>query len=499
MEKLERLYAWAKDHGTEVSAKVKFAKTEWGYGVLAEKRLDQGDIVCTCPPGLFIGPNLAKERFPGANINQLQTYVKLVLLQEAKLGEQSKWHPYLECLPSRSELGLPLFYSAEEMKSLKGTNIAADLSLKLGQLQEEYDVVIAKEDPSIEFEDYLWAHGIFTSRAFPARFFDPAFEDISMLVPVVDLLNHKPRQPVKWDINDAGFALVADAAVEEGSEVCNNYGPKSNEELLMGYGFAIPSNPFDRVALRLGMNIFPVIEAGMKTHFSIEPPKDLVFYLTRESPLSDALVAAFCVVAADIHDNEMPANARGITRLRGLNSLLGALQRKRSQLAPADDEEHSSRYYYVQGQSEILDAAIESLNGLIEAETSAHRAVDLTSLAETDPDFISAIVAHYDVGSAAELVEMQLEDEALLIYCTTGRDPSVHGPATLEALEKSDTLSCDMYIFENDVQRLYEEHPDLFQQELPSVESFALASKNLELYGENFNDAEGQLRFHLVL
>jgi hypothetical protein len=36
------------------------------------------------------------------------------------------------------------------------------------------------------------------------------------------------------------------------TEVFNNYGPKPNSELLLGYGFIIPSNPEDTIVLKLG-------------------------------------------------------------------------------------------------------------------------------------------------------------------------------------------------------------------------------------------------------
>ena len=37
-----------------------------------------------------------------------------------------------------------------------------------------------------------------------------------------------------------------------GKEAFNNYGPKSNEELLLSYGFVLDSNPDDTVILKLG-------------------------------------------------------------------------------------------------------------------------------------------------------------------------------------------------------------------------------------------------------
>jgi hypothetical protein len=46
--------------------------------------------------------------------------------------------------------------------------------------------------------------------------------------------------------------------VREGEQVFNNYGPKSNEELLLGYGFTLPHNPDDVVALKLGARPSPL-------------------------------------------------------------------------------------------------------------------------------------------------------------------------------------------------------------------------------------------------
>lgn len=37
-----------------------------------------------------------------------------------------------------------------------------------------------------------------------------------------------------------------------GSELLNNYGPKPNSELILGYGFSIPQNPDDTIVLSIG-------------------------------------------------------------------------------------------------------------------------------------------------------------------------------------------------------------------------------------------------------
>jgi hypothetical protein len=47
------------------------------------------------------------------------------------------------------------------------------------------------------------------------------------------------------------ISLVSPIAIQQDGQVFNNYGPKPNEELLLSYGFTLPSNPDDVVILRL--------------------------------------------------------------------------------------------------------------------------------------------------------------------------------------------------------------------------------------------------------
>ncbi|KZV77840.1 hypothetical protein EXIGLDRAFT_847945 [Exidia glandulosa HHB12029] len=44
---------------------------------------------------------------------------------------------------------------------------------------------------------------------------------------------------------------ILSPATPAGSEVFNNYGPKPNAELILGYGFALPNNPDDTLVLKL--------------------------------------------------------------------------------------------------------------------------------------------------------------------------------------------------------------------------------------------------------
>ncbi|KAJ9094153.1 hypothetical protein QFC20_006951 [Naganishia adeliensis] len=52
---------------------------------------------------------------------------------------------------------------------------------------------------------------------------------------------------------ERSVGLVLRSETEAGEQVFNNYGPKGNEELILGYGFSLPENPDDTLALKLGI------------------------------------------------------------------------------------------------------------------------------------------------------------------------------------------------------------------------------------------------------
>lgn len=80
----------------------------------------------------------------------------------------------------------------------------------------------------------------------------PAFP---ILFPVLDIANHAVTAKVGWEHTEQEpwlFSLNTVEKVKANNEVFNNYGPKQNAELLLGYGFAIQDNPVEQVALKPG-------------------------------------------------------------------------------------------------------------------------------------------------------------------------------------------------------------------------------------------------------
>lgn len=77
------------------------------------------------------------------------------------------------------------------------------------------------------------------------------WQTFSVLFPVMDAGNHNPNAKVDWAYDPGKFSLSIREGVSKGDEIFNNYGPKGNDELLMGYGFCAEDNPHDGILLSM--------------------------------------------------------------------------------------------------------------------------------------------------------------------------------------------------------------------------------------------------------
>lgn len=84
---------------------------------------------------------------------------------------------------------------------------------------------------------YLWASTIITSRAFSSKVLSGVIDEselpedrVSVLLPLIDLPNHRPLAKVEWraGAEDVGLLVLEDVA--PGQEIANNYGPRNNEQ-----------------------------------------------------------------------------------------------------------------------------------------------------------------------------------------------------------------------------------------------------------------------------
>lgn len=250
---------------------------------------------------------------------QCRTHLLLYtsLVYEKFENEDSLFAPYLWWLPEPRSGGIqtPFWWSEEEIEQeLGGTNVYFYVRDKSLQLRKEYELAqeilsgtsFFEKNGSLTYDNFLWAHTVFTSRAFPLKAMSPDYKKeqenqdgvvvvdprkencLLCLWPLLDLLNHRRGAKITWltsssttasssilssadapivpvqksndDTNKKsvpGVSFIINESYKAGEEVFNNYGPKSNAEWLLGYGFTIPNNPDDVVIIKVNLGADP--------------------------------------------------------------------------------------------------------------------------------------------------------------------------------------------------------------------------------------------------
>lgn len=150
------------------------------------------------------------------------------------------------------------------LRSPTRTQIGEELSLGLFI----HDYTLVEFQIHLTRDLYLAAVTHISSRAFPSSLLssNPTLEAADdtkpVLIPGVDSLNHKRAQPVSWSVNfptsisvpgnqQPTISLILHGDTSAGGEIFNNYGPKPNAELILGYGFSLPDNPDDTIILKI--------------------------------------------------------------------------------------------------------------------------------------------------------------------------------------------------------------------------------------------------------
>ena len=155
------------------------------------------------------------------------------------------------------------------------------------------------------------------------------------------------------------FAAGTDG-IEPQAEIFNNYGSKSNDELLMAHGFALENNEHDRFALKMTV-------ASGDGRRTLGP-----FYLRRGGDFPRALWRALADPTGDpaSSDSDSPPEIDA----ESVEVLLATLERK---LAPFKRSEtvdakaalgagrSASVAFYRIGQREILEDAVEALRSML--------------------------------------------------------------------------------------------------------------------------------------
>lgn len=236
-----------------------------GRGLIAVKGIVQGEPLFEVPFEVVLTKQRALEDIPELpeDVNEYIAIATLLVLERAK-GDDSFWKPYLDVLPKDEDL-IPLFrWSEEDMALLKGSPcIAAAASLRTKLASEfasaEDGIYSSNRDkfPAEVFtlEAWEWAFAILFSRAIMLT-----AEQRVALVPYADLLNHNPFCSTYIDVQEKQLTgkrfvmLYTDRPYARMDQVFVTYGPKSNGDLLLLYGFITDRNPYDSVDLVVSLS-----------------------------------------------------------------------------------------------------------------------------------------------------------------------------------------------------------------------------------------------------
>ncbi|KAL8378018.1 hypothetical protein RB595_008623 [Gaeumannomyces hyphopodioides] len=276
--------------------------------------VQSGDAIVACPlsttlsflnavvggkplgqPDASPGPGHDDVAFPEAFVRSTLPHVvgRCFLIQQYLLGRASHWHAYIATLPQPEHLAswaLPAFWPGDDAAFLAGTNAAAAAAEMRANAaaearQARRALAAAGYAGHAEYTAlrYRWAYCIFTSRSFrpslvvPAALWDAGLkgwagcemDDFSVLMPLFDVGNHDPLAEVAWDADSAPgqcrLVVSGDAPCGPGLQLFNNYGPKTNSELLVAYNFVLPATRAvhnDYVHLRLRSGAAPPGQTG---------------------------------------------------------------------------------------------------------------------------------------------------------------------------------------------------------------------------------------------
>lgn len=202
--------------------------------------------------------------YPIYPIDEIEEANSLVAFYLTKLylDKDEFWSPYINTLPENLE-EFPYYWNEQELNYLKSTSfyssVETNYPMHLETIQTDFDIIhqynvensiIQNENKEEIWNTYIRFRILVGSRIFGYLKYG---NETSGMVPYIDLLNHSgdPNTVWYWDDTLDAFVLIAIKNINKGEELTDNYGVKTNIELLMYYGFTIGSNPTSILSFNL--------------------------------------------------------------------------------------------------------------------------------------------------------------------------------------------------------------------------------------------------------
>eukprot|EP00397_Hematodinium_sp_SG-2012_P048347 GEMP01055355.1.p1 GENE.GEMP01055355.1~~GEMP01055355.1.p1 ORF type:complete len:333 (+),score=60.69 GEMP01055355.1:46-1044(+) len=218
------------------------------YHPVARTFIEQGEVFLRLPLSACITSAFGEGEGPSWADEQQRLMLSL-LRAKRKSDVTPLIKQYLENLP-RDFPSLPLFYTAEELATSRGTGLKEALEgdhiACTADLRGLRDWIRGAWQEEVDESELLWAASVVASRAF----------DVGriLLVPLADNLNHKcvgAHTKLEIEMVDGmpHAVMRAQVPILEGSPIYNNYGERSNLQWVLNGGFVEADNPFDELLI----------------------------------------------------------------------------------------------------------------------------------------------------------------------------------------------------------------------------------------------------------
>ena len=236
-------------------------------GVCAKSKIVKEEIIMTIPKECLISLELALETNIGKEIGKFMyselNSPKHCLLSAFLLTEEKseKWKFYFDLLP-KDFSNFPIFYTEKELEYLKGSPFLNQVLDKKIDMKIDYEKICfyIPSFSQFSYQKFCEARMMISSRIFGIQMGE---NKTDVLAPFADLLNHKRPRQTQWYYDNMleSFVIQAIEDINEGSEIFDSYGKKTNSRFLLNYGFSLENNDSSEYPLTVYFNnSYPLFE-----------------------------------------------------------------------------------------------------------------------------------------------------------------------------------------------------------------------------------------------
>lgn len=235
-----------------------------GRGIWATAEIQKGEEIAKVPAELLLTKASAVKALgsPIASLGEYPAIALQLVHEKYVLKEDSFWHPYLDMLPGLQEIGSSFTWAEEDMELLSGSLIKNMSKFLRERIEGEYasirDSILARNSKQFPLEvfttsRFVWGYAVLLSRSFRIRFIGR--DEVIALIPYIDLINHEPdsKAYVAGSLEQKGrmVTMSTDRPYQAQEQIFDSYGRRSNDELLLLYGFALAKNVHNFVEISL--------------------------------------------------------------------------------------------------------------------------------------------------------------------------------------------------------------------------------------------------------